>query len=206
LPARSKSAVLADLTRLYHEVWAYDIPASDVQRIDATAGSDVYGEIRPAAAAKLFDYLDLRADDVFFDLGSGAGKVVVHAALGTDVGLAVGVEMSKARHQLARSVLRSARAQGLDVSACRLRNADLMRTSLDGATVIYSCNTAFSDAFLTRLANRVARLSPGVRFLSTAELEPDPRLEHIDLLRLDMTWKRRARMHVYRVVPQAPVH
>ena len=206
MPARSKSAVLETLSRLYHDVWAYDIPRSDVARIDATAGSDVYGEIRPAAAVRLFEYLDLGPQDVFFDLGSGAGKVVLQAALSTDVGKAIGVEMSKSRHQLAQSVLRAARKEGLDVSACRFRNADLMRTSLKGATVIYSCDVAFSDEFLMRMAGRVARLDPGVRFLSAAELDPHPRLEHVDLLRLDMSWRRRGRMHVYRVTHPGTVH
>jgi len=37
-------------------------------------------------------------EDTFVDLGSGRGRVVLHAALKTDVGAAWGVELSKLRH------------------------------------------------------------------------------------------------------------
>jgi H3 lysine-79-specific histone-lysine N-methyltransferase len=188
------------MARLYRDVWGYVIPRADVQRIRGTTGSDVYGEICHGALSRLLDHLELGADDVLFDLGSGTGKVVIHAALATDVGLAIGVEMSKTRHEIARSVVKKARQQGLDVSACRFRNADLLRTSLRGATVLYSCNTAFSDAFLTTMTDRIARLPLGVRFVSAVDLDPHPRLEHIDVLRLDTTWRRRLRVHIYRVV------
>ncbi len=206
LPAQPPHASLAILRRLYHQVWAYEIPAADVRRIHATAGSDVYGEIRPAASLRLFDYLKLGPQDVFFDLGSGAGKVVLHAALATSVGRAIGVEMSRTRHALAKSVVAAARKEGLDVGACRLRNANLMRTSLKGATVIYCCATAFSEAFLERMVKRIANLGPGIRFVTTTELDEDPRFELLDVLKLDMSWRRRAKIYVYRTRHPGPLH
>lgn len=51
-------------------------------------------------------------DDTFIDLGSGRGRVVLHAALKTDVGMALGVELSSLRHAIAEAALDALQQRG----------------------------------------------------------------------------------------------
>src|SRR5207302_804459 len=58
-----------------------------------------YGEILYPSVDSLIDYLeDLSSDDVFYDLGSGIGKVPLQFFLKTPVKKACGIEASKTRN------------------------------------------------------------------------------------------------------------
>ncbi len=188
------------LRRIYRGVWGYDVGPADAARVERSGGAETYGEIRPAAAARLLAHLRLGPSDVLYDLGSGTGRFALHAALGTRVGRVVGVELARARHEAAVAARAAARAAGRRrADRLELRCADLLRVSLADATVVYCCDTAFPEPFLARLARKVARARPGLRFVSTAPLDPSPRLALEEVLRLDMSWRRRSKTYLYRV-------
>ncbi len=194
-------AVTATLRRLYRDVDGFAINAGEERRIERTRSSATYGEIMPAASVQLIDALNLRATDTFVDLGSGVGKLVLTAALCSKVGRAIGVELGRERHRDAVSVVRAAQALGvLRPGVVELRNQDILRTSLAGATVLYTCSTAFPSAFTERVARRVARLRRAVRFVTLQELGCDiPGFALAQVLRLDMSWARKRKVHVYAV-------
>ena len=193
--------VTATLRRLYRDVDGYEIGAREERRIERARGSATYGEIMPAASVKLIDALKLGPADTFVDLGSGVGKLVVTAAIRSKVGRAIGVELGRDRHRDAVCVVRMAEAEGvLTPGVVELRNQDILRTSLEGATVLYTCSTAFPYAFTERLAHRVRRLRRPVRFVTLQELDCDiPGFALAQVLRLDMSWARKRKVHVYAV-------
>lgn len=193
--------VTTTLRRLYRDIDGYEIGAREERRIERTKSSATYGEIMPAASIRLVDALRLGPDDTFVDLGSGVGKLVLTAALRSKVGRAVGVELGRDRHRDAVSVVRAAQEAGLVTpGVVELRNQDILRTSLAGATVLYTCSTAFPYAFTERLAHRVARLRRRVRFVTLQELDCDvPGFALTQVLRLDMSWARKRKVHVYAV-------
>ena len=67
-------------------------PRGERDDIDAQfgRGAAAYGEITREAATRLLRWLQPNADDVFFDLGSGAGRLVTQVAWSTPVRRAVG--------------------------------------------------------------------------------------------------------------------
>lgn len=192
-------SLTATLRRLYRDVDGFEIEAGQERRIERTRGSATYGEIMPAASVQLIDMLTLRPTDTFVDLGSGVGKLVVTAALRSKVGRAIGVELGRDRHRDAVSVARAAEAQGLlTPGVVELRNEDILRTSLAEATVLYTCSTAFPYAFTERIAHRVAGLGRPVRFVTLQELDCDiSGFALAQVLRLDMSWARKRKVHVY---------
>merc|ERR1719191_1491924 len=58
-----------------------------------------YGEFHAEGVSALLDALNVTGDDVFCDLGSGTGKVVMQAFLERRTREAIGVELSEARHE-----------------------------------------------------------------------------------------------------------
>lgn len=85
-----------------------------------------YGEVLPRSILR--DVIgaslggDLGPSDVFFDLGSGTGKIPLLAALWTGAGQAVGVEYARARHDMAVDALAALAAvtpQAVDAQARR---------------------------------------------------------------------------------------
>ena len=187
------------MRRLYRDVDGFEIAASQERRIERTKSSATYGEIMPSATVRMVDALRLGPDDTFVDLGSGVGKVVVTAALCSNVGRSVGVELALDRHRQATGVVEAAEADGsLQPGRVELRNEDILRTDLSSATVLYTCSTAFPYAFTERLARRVTKLGRRVRFVTLQELDNDlPGFALEQVLRLDMSWARKRKVHVY---------
>lgn len=188
------------IRQLYRDADGYTLSRADAERVTATRSSPTYGEIMPAATGHLLEYLRLTRRDRFYDLGSGLGKVVLHAAMSGPIAKCVGLELADSRHRIAQQKLRHVRALGLiRAQRCSFRRADFMRAQLGDATVIYTCSTAFSTTLMNALAARLATLTPGLRWVSTQELEDHPRFDLIDTLRLDMSWQRRSEVFVYRL-------
>jgi hypothetical protein len=79
----------------------------------------------------------------------------------------------------------------------RMLEADMLRCPLEDATVVYTCSTAFSSAFMRRLVRRLATL-PKLRMLvSLQDLDPHRAFELREVMRLDASWTRRTQVHVY---------
>jgi SAM-dependent methyltransferase len=200
MPTRSLHADprATTLRHLYRGIDAFAISRQDARAVKQSRGSDTYGELQPAATLKLLEYLQLRRRDVFVDLGSGAGKVAIAAGLYTQVGRARGVELSRERHALAcEAKARALKERLISKRTCELIHGDIRRTSLEDATVVYTCSTAFSTPFLMTIARRLARLPKLRCFASFRDLDPHPRFELADTLPLDVSWRRRAILYVY---------
>src|SRR5690606_36408380 len=134
-------------------------------------GSPIYGEIKHQALNQLLDYLALDNNDVFVDLGSGVGKVVLHTALVTPVKKAIGIELSTTRFLEAKEALKRASQWSPYIrSRCAFKNADLMEVNLSKATVIYTCSTAFSMAFMKKVSERLGSFTHDFRLVSPQEL------------------------------------
>jgi hypothetical protein len=190
----------AVISRLYREDHGYDSDPAGEARVAATGSSATYGELMPAATEHLIHHLSLGPDDVFYDLGSGVGKVVLQVAMTAPVARCVGIEMMRRRHRIAQRMLERLREQDLlRARECRLRCSDFMRARIGDATVVYTCSTAFSTKFMNQLAARLARLPAGIRWISTQDIDDNDWFCLEDVLRLDMSWRRRSKVHVYRL-------
>ena len=186
--------------RLFSDTWGYDVSKDEDQAVKATGGSSTYGEIMPTALDRLIESLDPEPEDVFFDLGSGLGKVILQVAMTVELRQCIGIELVESRHRAAMAALARARAAGyLETEDVRFRKADILRARLTGATILYTCSTAFPEGFMMRVAERVAGLREGVRLVTLQELDENPWFDTEEVLRLDMSWKRRTKVHVYRL-------
>jgi len=184
---------------LYRDLDGYDVTDEEEEIVLRHRSSPLYGEITPGAVARLLEYLQLGPEDALYDLGSGVGKVVVQAAMTHELRAAVGVELVERRFTMAQEALRRARGRGfLKTKDVRFLRGDFMRADLNGATVVYTCSTAFPVPLMLRMAQRLYRY-PSIRCLVTVQdLDDNPWFYEDDVLRLDMTWRRRARVYVYR--------
>lgn len=183
----------------------FAIPEEEKQCISDAEGIKAYGEILPAASLALLEAADLGPRDVFVDLGSGTGKVVILAALCTAVGRAVGIELSETRAAVSLEAICKAELQG----RCAVFAEDFLKAPcLAEATVCYCCNYTFPRESFAQLVARLIQI-PGIRFFATL-LNPYQQLPADALaqfeqafvpsgqLKLGMTWDRRVPCFLYR--------
>ena len=107
---------------------------------------------------RLLQLADVTADDVVLDLGSGDGRVPIHAAKHFGA-RAVGVELED---NLIRVSNEAARASGV-ADRVRFIRQDLFDTDLSQASVI---TLYISPGVMTRLKPRLLALKPGTRIVS----------------------------------------
>lgn len=188
----------ATLRQLYRGLDGFPIAPADERRVAQSDGSPTYGELLPTATLRLLAQLDLDRRDQFVDLGAGIGKVVLLAAMTTAVGSALGIELSATRVAVAQQALaRARRARVPGVGRVRMLEADMLRCPLDDATVIYTCSTAFSSAFMRRLVRRLAKLPKLRTLVSVQDLDPHRAFELREVMRLDASWTRRTEVYLY---------
>ncbi len=186
---------------LYRGVDGFSLSRADDIRVRASRSNPTYGEVMPTATLHLLEWLDLGPRDVFYDLGSGLGKVVLMAGLVTRARRCVGIELATSRVEEARRAIAIAeRRRLISRGRCTIRNENILTTDLHDATVLYTCSTAFPTPFMHKLQRRLAALGRPLRFATLQELDPHPAFTRIDVVHLDMTWRRKAKVHLYRVV------
>jgi len=186
------------IKELYKDVWAYTVPRTDDLKVRKASGSSLYGEITYRSVEKLLHYLKLGPKDIFFDLGSGVGKVIMQVGMTTKLTKAVGVELSETRFKSAKKALKTAANSGwIDPGKVEFRNEDILKTDLSKATVIYTCSTAFPMTLMTRLAKLLATHPRPLRIVSLQKMPATKGLHLIKKLPLDMSWARQTPVHIY---------
>ena len=126
---------------------------------------------------------------MFYDLGSGAGRLVAQAWLELPVARAVGVELAPSRHAAALRAWRGA-STGAEVRQLRaeggpeFRLASMLETDLADATHVYVASLVMGDELLDALWRR---------------LEAAPALEAVATLRRFRAPKPRNPRHVHKI-------
>jgi len=161
----------------------------------------VYGELTPVGTRKLIAATRLSADDVFVDLGSGVGKVVLQVALAVPGVRCIGIEIDGDRHASACKALRRAEACGaLEPGRCVLLHGDMRRADLGTATVLFAHSTCFPAAMLGSVARRIAAQERKVTLVTTSKLSARAArlLAFAGSRACQLSWDRHHRIHLYR--------
>lgn len=113
---------------------------------------ETYGEFTRKGTESFIEYFKehLNRDSVFYDLGSGLGKMVIHIGEATEVKKSIGIEYSRERHLVASKLKETFASKNNRIS---LINSDIFKQSLSDATIVYFDNTCYSNEGCTRVYN-----------------------------------------------------
>ena len=136
----------------------------------SSSGSLVYGEL--TTPVRLFEALDLCAEDIFVDMGSGRGQVVIAAANYSKAPRSsIGLEFVPTRHRRAAEVItRCSDAVWVDRVRFECCNA-LEHEAVTMATKVLLCNATFEDDLNRQFAAALA-LSHAPKLQKVAMLKP----------------------------------
>lgn len=176
------------------KIYKTQIPESSWKTGHTKLGVLTYGELTEKGVKQMIEAVGrpIMKDDVFLDIGSGAGKVVLHVAESTSVSKSIGVEMLKERYEVSEK-LRDVLYKTLDGEYVNDRvefiNAKVSLTNaIERATIIYTCNQGFSSKVMKDI---VKRIKPGTIFIYAL---PNKKLRH-KKIKLATTWCRKAQFY-----------
>lgn len=204
-----------------YEESAYEIPRADAQKVKAAAehagkempiqcNEDAYGEIPQESAIKMFSHplVGLRSNELFVDLGSGLGRLVIDAAVFASVHRALGVELSHTRHNASCQAVQevshampaipgSGWRASRHNSKVEFLEADILKLDdelLHDAGVVYVASLCFRTELLAKVREKLDRCLPtGARIVSLKAFDPPrkgykTRLHQKGTMDLPMSW------------------
>ena len=152
------------------------------------SSAHVYGDTDCDLLFPLFRELrngcPITREDVFYDLGSGNGRLCLQMLLFTPIERSVGVELSATRHK--HAVVAQAEACRLGLASrqqLRLFHRSMLEQPLGDATLVFCYNLCLDDAFLLRLRRRLAEQLPnGATVLVRGKplLEPETHAQGVE--------------------------
>lgn len=157
----------------------------------------LFGDTPWDTAATLCRRVDLRDDDVLFDLGCGRGKLVFYARLAHGC-RGVGIDLLPTYIRIAERVRRWLRLEGVT-----FREQDAREVDLSEATVVIMNGPAFAPEVRAAMVDRVTAMRPGGRMISVGHPCIHPRLIPRGGEEQRFSWGFE-RVYYYRVVDGAP--
>lgn len=169
-----------------------------------------YGEVTYGGMERLYEALELKKEDVFYDLGCGVGKLVLYVALRGTAQRSVGLEVGQRRFLLAehaRSSLeelegkhRKSDENNEKATECRFQLADISRYRYLDPTVAVLTNLCMDMGVQSRTLNCLLRCPCFRRLVSITPL-PHTRLKLVRSVLVSCTWAKVSAWQVYDVLP-----
>ncbi|XP_019765115.1 histone-lysine N-methyltransferase, H3 lysine-79 specific isoform X2 [Dendroctonus ponderosae] len=141
---------------------------------------EVYGETSYDLVCQMIDQIEITADDVFIDLGSGVGQVVLQMAAATPCKICLGVERAEVPSRYAEAMNKNFRTwmqwYGKKYGEYKLIRGDFLteehREKINQATIVFVNNFAFGPSVDHQLKERFADLKDGARIVSSKSFCP----------------------------------
>lgn len=198
------TATLNDV--LFSDVAGYSLSAAGKAAIGRDADPALtYGECTPEAVEQMLALTGAGPGEVFYDLGSGTGKMVVYAAFLAPLRKSVGVELLPELHEAAQMVGERYRREIQPQLSDERRETelcyqlgDIFETDLSDADIVVShCCTCFDDALMQRLSDKLEACRPGTRIVTVTRGLPSDVFEPLGASACQMGWGQ-ATLNVYR--------
>lgn len=169
---------------------AYSIPEEERALISDTGGSATYGEITYESVQKLLEKLHPTNKDIFMDLGSGFGRMVIQVYLQSKVKESIGVELSRARHNAAVQAKEKLFKVGYKKHgrAIEFWNQNILDAPIDKATIVFLDGCMFQSKFKNQIIDKLVKADHPIRIVSVVALDERPDLEEVERLNLPTSW------------------
>lgn len=183
--------------RLFGTVHGYSLSSEGKCRIGRESDPALtYGECTPEAVESILAVTGANPGEVFYDLGSGTGKMVFYAAYLAPFAKSVGIELLPELHNAALTVrdrydaeIRPELTDHRKHSVIDLRMGDIFEADLsDGDVIVSHCCTCFDDDLMQKLSDRLEHCKPGARIVTITRGLSSPSFEPIGTSSCQMGW------------------
>lgn len=140
-----------------------------------------YGEITKSGTENVYKWIKNHVksleDVVFYDIGSGHGKMIIHLSLISNFKKLIGIELNTLRYKYSLEILKQVSV----LDNVNFINDDVLNCDISDATVVF-----MNDALMPQeLINSIfSKLNPGTLVISVEENKFKP----FEILNLEVSW------------------
>lgn len=139
----------------------------------------IYGEITKSGVDTLLKEIKKRksitSDDVFYDIGSGNGKLPIHIALISEFSKVKGIEISDIRYMYSNHILRNTVGS---IDNIEFINDDVRNIDISDATVIFINDVLFTEEDVEHIFEKASKGTHIISFKKKSD----------DIVNLDVSW------------------
>jgi hypothetical protein len=185
---------ILDKCKIFKEVFSKTKGGSisqEERNVKELHGSEyTYGEIEVLYFIDLLKTVYTKKGGVFWDLGSGAGKALIAAALGyNSFDKICGVEQLEGLYTVSIEIINKFCAKSnIDKSLFSVVKGDMRTIDWSNADVIYASSICFPDDLIKELAEKGKSLKKGTIILSLKAWHLKTEYKVVNNIQLKMTW------------------
>lgn len=159
--------------------------------------SFVYGDSHLPSLYEIFNETNPKPGEIFYDLGSGSGRLILYAALSFPFAKCIGIELLDDLVNVAQTKLELFKKKLIDLPGfepdklgeIKFIQADFTKANFSDANVIYMASTCFPEELMRMLAVLFEKqLSPGTRIISFTKSLPSKKIKVIKSKPYQMEW------------------
>jgi precorrin-6B methylase 2 len=139
----------------------------------------IYGEITKSGVDALLREIkkrkSIKSDDIFYDIGSGNGKLPIHIALISEFSKVKGIEISDIRYQYSNHILKNTIGS---IDNIEFINDDVRNIDISDATVIFINDVLFSEEDVEHIFEKASKGTHIISFKKKSN----------DIINLDVSW------------------
>lgn len=191
--SESDESFQAYFDQVYQGMPALKSPSPEETRQAREVGiCSTYGELLYYSVQKIADRMQLTADDVFCDLGSGMGKCALQIFMQTAVKRVIGIESHAILSEKAASSCQEIRTafpffweEGREIAFVK---DNFLNCDWGSPTALYTCSTCFDTALLNAIGDKINQ-TPSIRqVMSLRPLPSLTRLKCVNIFRVECSW------------------
>jgi len=197
----SQHPIVKLLSILYLGIHSEGISQQERLRLGYQEDAYIYGEVDPSSFLLLLEKVNPQSGEVFYDLGSGAGKAVFTAALAYDFAKVYGIELLPGLCKLANSQMIKAKAL-LNLSGDKKQSAlylqrlagvqfiqgNFLESDISGGDLIFINATCLNYYTWEALVEKLKVLKKGSRIIVTTKKIQNAQFEVLYQGREHMSW------------------
>jgi len=183
------------LNQIYYQTNSMGISRSERNRLNIDTDDFIYGEIEFSSFSNILDRVQPRSNEIFYDLGCGAGKAVLSAAMNFDLSKIVGIELLPGLCQLANEKIQYARSLvGNDhfylkkLSNIKIINDNLNHCDISESDIVFVNATCFGYTAWKKIQEKFLSLKIGSRVIVTTQSIDDDRFLYLSQRFELMSW------------------
>ena len=159
-----------------------------------------YGEILYPGVNNMISNISIDENDVFYDFGSGIGKVALQFFLKTSIKKACGIEASDARHRCAEKIYNKIKKEcshlfGTTRELESIQGNFLLQNVAD-ATIVFCDSVCFSEEVLKDIG-AILDNCPLLKNVISSKPLPLKNLFVAKMLELECSWQAHTRCYLY---------
>ena len=163
------------LRHVLSKVYNHSVKDPDKLNLYEPFSPEVYGETSFDLVAQMVKAVSFQSDEIFLDLGSGVGQVVLQVAASTNIKHCFGIEKAgtpaKYAQEMDRLFRRWMKWHGKTFSLYHLEKGDFLSeencSKIGEASIIFVNNFAFGPTVDHKLKQRFSALKDGTRIISS---------------------------------------